>query len=136
MAQTLQPTFCFQPIGSWLYDVLRQLQAIEKLPDGWDSRGGRRPDARIVQSGCALIGALSVADVTLAKPHVHPTPSGGVQFHWEAGARYFEIELTDPTTAQYYYLDGDTHEEAHGQLRVGDALSAVLNLALRVGQTS
>jgi hypothetical protein len=118
---------------SWLYQVIRQLQAIKDLPDGWDSHGGQSPDPCVVQSACALIAALSTADPALAKPHVHPTPSGGVQFHWESGRRYFEIELVDPMTAQFYFLDREAQAETEGQLRVGDSLGAVLAFAQNVG---
>lgn len=117
------------PTESWLYQVFRQLQAIENLPDGWDSHGGPSPDSKLVESGCALIAAVSRGDAGLAKPHVHPTPSGGVQFHWESGQRYFEIEIIDPLSAHYYFVDPATGTEAEGDLHVGDSLEEVLHYA-------
>jgi hypothetical protein len=129
--QPLVPRF-EAPSESWLYQVFRQLQAIENLPDGWDSHGGQSPDPGIVQSGCALIAAVSRGDATLTKPQVHPTPSGGVQFHWESGQRYFEIELIDPHSAHYYYVDPATSTEAEGDVRVGDSLAQVLHYARSV----
>jgi hypothetical protein len=117
------------PTESWLYQVFRQLQAIENLPAGWDSRGGRSPDPNLVQAACALITAASRGDATLAKPQVHPTPSGGVQFHWESGQRYFEIEIVQPLLAHFYFVDPATRTETEGDVHVGDSLEEVLHYA-------
>ena len=54
---------------------------------------------------------------------------GGVQFHWESGQRYFEIELVDPRSAHYYFVDPATETEAEGDLHVGDSLEEVLHYA-------
>jgi hypothetical protein len=118
---------------AWLPQAIRQLNAIEGLPDGWDSHGGARPDQNIVRSAHALIVGLANADRSLLKPHVNPTPSGGVQFHWESGSRYFEIELIDPQTAVFYFADPDQRKEVEGELHVGDPLEAVLEYARTAG---
>ena len=115
----------------WLSEGLRQLDAIERLPDGWDSRGGSRPEALVVEAGRKLLAALAAADEDLSKPHVHPTPSGGVQFHWETPARYFEIEVLDAQTIQFYYLDRDEKQEAEGVQTLDAPLDEIVNFARR-----
>lgn len=116
----------------WMAEAIRQLQAIEGLPAGWDSRGGGRPDAPTVRNAQKLLLAMAIADASLTKPHIHPTPSGGVQFHWECGPRYFEIELIDPRSAQFYFVDRQMQTEAEGQLHLGDLLDEVVGFAHRV----
>src|SRR5688572_25712450 len=129
MSKPLQPVDA--PPEHWLDQACRQLEAIQQLPDGWDSHGGRRPDVSTIKSGCALIRALANADRELSKPHIHPTPSGGVQLHWESDARYFEVELIDSLTVQYYFLDRDEQVESEGRLSIGEAIETVVDYARR-----
>jgi hypothetical protein len=127
-----RPSIRFQT--DWMPEALRQLDAIERLPDGWDSRGGRRPEREILATARTFLAALVAADDELVKPHIHPTPSGGVQFHWESGSRYFEIELVDADTAQFYFLDRAALTEAHGDLRMDDPLDEIVEYARRVSK--
>ena len=121
-----------RPRIAWLQDALRQLDAIERLPSGWDSQGGDVPDPRIVDGARVLLLALAVAHDSLAKPEINPTPSGGVQFHWESGPRYFEIELVDHHSARFYFVDRTGKTETGGDLHVGDSLAQVVELACAV----
>jgi hypothetical protein len=52
----------------------------------------------------------------LQKPYVNPTRNGGVQFEWEKGQRYFEIEIVDKGAATYLYCDDDAHVEEKGSI--------------------
>jgi hypothetical protein len=100
------------PRFGWLGDAIRQLDAIENLPDGWDLHNSARPDSIVVRKGEALLALLLEADKSLQKPRIDPTPSGGVQFSWECGQRYLEIEILDRDRAQFYFIDGDAHSDA------------------------
>jgi hypothetical protein len=115
----------------WLPEALRQLDAIEELPDGWDSRGGGRPNPSFVAAARKLLTALLKAMDDVPKPHIHPTPSGGVQFHWESSSLYFEIEVLDADTAQYYFLDRGKPTEAEGQVKLGGPLDEIVQFACR-----
>jgi len=114
----------------WFVEAQRQFQAISRLPHGWDSQGGDPPNRATVRSGSVLLGALATASPSLTKPHIDPTPSGGVQFHWESGPRYFEIDIVDPQTAQFYYVDAQREQE--GTFYLDDDVAQVLQLALSV----
>lgn len=114
--------------SAWFSQAVRQLRAIERLRQGWDSHGGASPDLATVRAGAGLLDLLARIDSDLTKPHIHPTRSGGVQFHWESGPRYFEIEILGPSTAQYYFVDNNSHQETEGQLRVGDSVAPILQL--------
>jgi hypothetical protein len=120
----------------WISEAMLQLQAVERLPHGWDSHSGSPPDRETVWSGAALLASLVRADPNLTKPRIHPTPSGGVQFHWEMGEKYFEIEMLDPRNARFYFVDHEGTTETEGTLRMGDLLDDVVKYVRRVVRES
>jgi hypothetical protein len=117
----------------WLPFCLKQLDAISTLPENWDSYGAAPPDAEILASARRLLLSLaSSADVP--KPHVNPTPDGGVQFDWERGSRYFELDVVSPDTAQYLYADPVERAEEEGAAREGESLEKVIGYVRRVAE--
>lgn len=125
----VSPFFSFKPWNrsvQWLDAAARQFRAIAILPDGWDSHVASRVDLKTLQSGFGLLVSLAYGVRHLGKPYINPTPSGGVQFHWEAGHRYLEIEVLDPYTARFYYVDQGENQEAEGELRVGESVERAL----------
>lgn len=118
----------------WLPFCLKQLDAISTLPENWDSYGAAPPDAKIMASARRLLLSLaSSADVP--KPHVNPTPDGGVQFDWERGSRYFELDVVSPDTAEYLYADPAERAEEEGAVREGESLEIVIGYVRRVIET-
>jgi len=116
----------------WLPFVHMQLRAIESLPDGWDSYGAPRPNASFLNGARNLIDCLSQAP-GVPKPYVNPTRNGGVQFEWEAGERYFELEVVAEGAATYYWRDHSKADQKEGMVFEGDALDTVLDYVRRVG---
>lgn len=115
----------------WLPFVRKQLQAIAALPEGWDSYGAPSPDAPLVASARGLIECLAlVAD--FPQPYVNPTRNGGVQFEWEAGERYFELEIVADGEATYYWRDHSKAEQQEGMVFEGDRLDTILEYVWRV----
>jgi hypothetical protein len=108
--------------------------AIARLRDGWDSQGGAAPDLATVDAGKRLLASLFRADPAIPKPHIHPTRSGGVQLHWESGPRYFEVELLDPRTARYYYVDERLRQEIEGEISTSDSVAQLLPLLRAVNR--
>jgi hypothetical protein len=94
-----------RPVGGcdWLDEVARQFRAIANLPHGWDSYGSPPPDIRKLDAAWGLLTCLCQAS-DLPKPHVNPTPDGGVQFEWEEGERCFEIVVAGEA-ATYLFCD-------------------------------
>lgn len=121
--------------ATWMSAAERQLDAIENLPDGWDSHGGARPNRSIVGSGRSLLRTLAQADTRLSRPHICPTPSGGVQFQWESEPRSFEVELVDPLTANYYFVDRHAREEVDGAFRCGGLVDELIRFIRRVDRS-
>ena len=113
------------PVVSWLPEVLAQLQAIAVLPEGWDSYGASSPDINKLKAAWCLLLCLC-EDTGLPRPHVNPTPSGGVQFEWELGERYFELEIVAERAATYLYCDDDAHLEETGDVFEEESLEPML----------
>jgi hypothetical protein len=109
----------------WLGQVENQLRAIINLPQGWDSYGAPSPDARLVEAGWVLLLCLARAG-GLPKPDVNPTPSGGVQFEWESGARYLELEVIAERAAVYLYRDDAAGVEEAGEVFEQESLEPVV----------
>ena len=107
-----------------------QLQAIKTLPDGWDSYGASSPDVRKVDAAWGLLLCLS-KDESLPRPYVNPTRNGGVQFEWESGGRYFELEVVAERAATYLYRDDDTSVEQSGDVFEDESLDLVVGFIHR-----
>jgi hypothetical protein len=116
----------------WLPFVHKQLQAIESLPDGWDSYGAPRPNSSFLKGARNLIDCLSQAP-GIPKPYVNPTRNGGVQFEWEAGERYFELEVVAERAATYYWRDRSKADQKEGMVFEGEPLDTVVEYVRRVG---
>lgn len=115
----------------WLPDAIRQLAAIIGLPAGWDSHGSPSPDAHAVEAGLGLLASLAKVG-GLPNPHVSPTPSGGVQFEWENGDRYFELELVAERAAKYLYCDDAAGVEEEGEVFERESLDPVVRYIFSV----
>jgi hypothetical protein len=117
---------------SWLPDVWKQLQAMASLPDGWDSYGAPSPDTNKLEAAWGLLVCLC-DNADLPKPYVNPTRNGGVQFEWEAGERYFELEVVAERAATYLYCDNAAHVEETGNVFEEESLEPVLAYIRSVG---
>lgn len=119
-------------ISSWLADVKKQLKAIISLPNGWDSYGAPSPNGSFLKGAWSLIDCLSEVP-GVPKPRVNPTRNGGVQFEWEAGDRYFELEVVAERAATYLYCDDAAGVEKTGNVFEQESLESVLGYIRRVG---
>jgi hypothetical protein len=122
-----------RPMGrcDWMEDVAEQFRAIADLPHGWDSHGSSPPDIRKLDAAWDLLTCLcQVSD--FPKPHVNPTPDGGVQFDWEEGQRYFEIVLVAERAATFLFRDDDAGVEEAGELFEVEPLNQLVGYVRRV----
>jgi hypothetical protein len=111
----------------WLRAAMRQLDAIEDLPRGWDSHGGEPPDPAIVDAARTLIRSLRTGG-DFPKPHINPTPSGGVQFEWENDSAYLEVEVDAEDHAKFFFQDGRRRHEYEGEVFCGGSLDEIVGL--------
>jgi hypothetical protein len=117
--------------SNWLDWAYEQLLSIGALEHGWDSHGGAPPDENTIVGAWSLLQSLGEAGM-VPKPHIFPARSGGVQFEWEHGDRYFEIELVSETEARFFFSDRNAHQEIEGILHEGDSLDDVHTFIDRV----
>ena len=111
--------------SGWVEDSLLQLAAISELSAGWDLSGAPAPDKIILEGAAGMLKCLHDCD-NLPRPHINPTRDGGVQFEWESGSRYFEIEVVAPMAASYFYEDAAAGTQEEGQIFVDESLETVL----------
>jgi len=116
----------------WHSTVSRQLNAIETLPDNWDSSESVAPKPRTIMAARSLLELIVGNASEVAKPHVCPTPAGGVQIDWQSGSRYFEIEVTDANSARYYFEDRDASDETESTILLGEPINPIVFLLRRV----
>jgi hypothetical protein len=116
-----------QVLAPWIELIREQLIAISELKSGWDSHGSAAPGLEVIQGALNLAESLHETGL-VPKPHIYPTRSGGVQFEWEVGEKYLEIELLSQTQAVYFYSDLRDRYEAEGELREGESLDDVIEL--------
>jgi len=75
----------------WVIDAAKKLEAIGKLPSGWDSYGGAPLD---LNARTLTVNALGwLGNENLPVPAVVLGSGGTVQLEWRAGGRELEIEL-------------------------------------------
>jgi hypothetical protein len=117
--------------GGWLADVLGQLDAIRKLPGGWDSHGGEPIHGEIVAAAEKLAKCLARFP-EVPRPHVRPTAAGGVQLEWDVSGAYLEIHFEEPTEAQCYFESQSPPSEKEFTFHDGDDVSVLAKFAARV----
>ena len=86
---------------------------------------------RNLNAAWGLLSCLCQAG-DLPRPHVNPTPDGGVQFEWEEGQRYFEIVVVGERAATFLYCDDEAVVEKTGEIFEDDPLDAVVAYVRRV----
>lgn len=117
---------------AWLTTVSCQLRAIQGLSQNWDSSGGAPPKPQTLMAAQSLLQLIAANTSDVDKPHISPTPVGGVQFDWQSGNRYLEVEVTDPNSAHYYFEDRDACNEAEGTILLGESINPIVSLLRRV----
>ncbi len=95
----------------WLYPSLNALQRVSRLPDDWDSYGGR-PIADLAVMGAlkALFQVLAHQSRELPAPAVVPTSEGGVQLEWHRGEGDIEIRVSPSGKYSVFLRDPRTQE--------------------------
>ena len=58
-----------------------------------------------------------------------------MQFEWESGDRYFELEIADERTAEYLYCDDVARVEETGVVNPKDSLDGVIGYIRSAGNS-
>jgi hypothetical protein len=120
------------PCVPWLDDALAQLDAIEKLLDGWNSNGAAAPESSLVEAGRRFLRRIGGTADEISRPHINPIPSGGVQFEWEAGPKYLEVEIVGENAVSLLFESPDEVHELTDRALTDDILEIVIHYARSV----
>ena len=115
----------------WLPQACDRVRAMEKLRAGWDSHGAEPPNSKVIDAAIALLTKLADA-ASFAKPHIQPTPVGGIQFEWESAGRYLEVECTPSSEAHCYYQDREAGVEEEQVLPSGGNVDVLLKYLVQI----
>jgi hypothetical protein len=96
----------------WVLDAAKKLEAIGKLPAGWDSHGGLTLDPNARKLTASVLGWLG--NDNLPVPAVVLGSGGTVQLEWRAKGKELEIELGNDNTIEFVMVNpGGEIEEGH-----------------------
>ena len=128
-AVTIPPTLN----ADWFAEADQEIRRLAQK-----SRGRQIPDfdpiLPAVESGSRRWLAV-LANANPPAPLIYPTRRGTIQFEWEHGARYFEIEVQGERAAQWYFEDAEAREELSGTIFEDEPLSEVLDRIRLVVET-
>lgn len=108
-------------IANSVVEIIPQIVELLRLEPNWDSYGACAIDVRTVMSAIRVISILMRKDTP--NPSVIPTSRGGIQFQWELGSKYLEIEVFPPDKIEAYYFDSskpESEEEGEFSTRLSD----------------
>ncbi len=86
----------------WVIDAAKKLEALGRLPTGWDSYGGLPLDSHAKTLTVSALGWLE--DKNLPVPAVVLGSAGTVQLEWRVKGRELEIELGKNETVEFVKL--------------------------------
>ena len=94
-------------------ELARKMIALMDLQPGWDSYDARNIELSTVVRSIELASYL--LDNDTPTPEIFPTNLGGIQFQWEHGEKYLEIEVCGNDCLEIYFSDKtDPDSEVEG----------------------
>ncbi len=101
-------------------ELLAELDALKKLPDGWDSYAAPAPRPAAVKNAKALV--IEAGKLGVGPERVEPSAMGGVGVTFSAGRREVVVEFYNNGTAHALFSDdatGDMNTQAVSTTRDG-----------------
>ena len=98
----------------WLVPTVCALTRILDLPEGWNSYGAPRIQARAANTALDLLGSSAQDDSPA--PIVVPTADGGVQLEWHAWGLDIELDVSPSEAPQLFFRDRRSNEIQEKQL--------------------
>jgi hypothetical protein len=96
--------------ASWVMDVAKKLEALGRLPAGWDSYGGLPLDPNAKKLAVSVLGWLGGEELPV--PAVVLGSGGTVQLEWRANGKELEVELGKDNSIEFVKVNpnGDIEE--------------------------
>jgi plasmid stability protein len=105
LAEALQP----RPAAVDPLDVSARLEELKSLKDGWLDGTGLAPRPDALDWLAASFDRFYPQE--LLRPHIYPTPTGGVRAEWTSGPHEVSVEIKLPNhSAEWHSLNLDTDE--------------------------
>ena len=117
--------------SAWLETVVDEIESLANRPANWDSYGADSPRRDILDGAKSLVSCIAESGVSF-QPLVFPTRSGGVQFEWEKGARYLEIDVVSKSAATFHYSDALKQEISSGEVFEKEFLDDIIGYIRKV----
>jgi len=116
-----------------LFSAIVKLDALARLPAGWDGLDAPAADTRAVERAINLIARLAararLENVVLPEPMVGPAGLGSVQLEWQDGHRFVAVQV--PATAEplSFYAEIDDREALSDEAQPGGIWEVVRAMA-------
>lgn len=128
-ARTRVPDSVNRPISNpddpaWLRQVADDIQALLRLPPGWDSYGAMRIDPRAASAAFRLLSEI-MQDNSPA-PSAAPLSDSGIQLDWHTRGIDVELMISQTGRASVWCRDRQTGIEWDGEPTRGSPTSARL----------
>jgi hypothetical protein len=112
LTNTSTPAHMFCVYGApWVMEAAKKLEALGRLPAGWDSHGGRPLNAASRELAVSVLGWLE--NEHLPVPAVVLGPNGTVQLEWRAKGKELDVELCGDSAINF------VKESPEGELEEG-----------------
>ncbi|MDP2645315.1 MAG: hypothetical protein Q8P24_10275 [Desulfobacterales bacterium] len=109
--------------------VFQRIGQFAKLPNDWDSYGGKVIDGRCIDRALEILKYFILlkdrSNFEVPTPFVAPLSTGGIQIEWEEGERYLEIDLLPQLPEIEYFANVRT---AAGELHLEGIIKSVSSL--------
>ncbi len=103
----LRVTLSSEP--NWLRPVVKRLQRLLDLPNGWDSYGAASIQGSVARWAVVFLARL---DPTIGSPEIYPTARGGLQLEWDSPEGSLEIALNPGDRLSFFAVfSGDGTED-------------------------
>jgi hypothetical protein len=96
--------------------AIREVAALSRLPNDWDSYASPPPGAKTVAVAMRFLSWTADFEGPVRAPHVSATPGGGVGLVWQLGSRGIEVSV-DPGLRAEYVASDDGQPIAEGSVR-------------------
>ncbi len=105
---------------NWLPDLLKRLATLKNLKQNWDGENGLPVIDDCADEAIAILVMASERDTP--KPHISPTPDGGISFEFSKAGRELGLDVEDNLTLGILrkHTDGSyaENEVAHDLMRM------------------
>lgn len=97
---------------AWVNPTFTSIIGIHRLPDNWDSYGGKRIKSDLVSQSLSFLGLIMNTDSPA--PSVVPLGDGGLQLEWHRKQQDLEITFAADNNPQFFYQNRITGVEQIG----------------------